>query len=59
MKLKETLNIGKTAFPMRAGLPNKEPQWQKQWDEANIYAKRQELNANKPAFFLQIGRAHV
>ena len=41
MKLKETLNLGKTAFPMRAGLPNKEPQWQKQWDEANIYAKRQ------------------
>lgn len=55
MKLKETLNLGKTAFPMRAGLPNKEPQWQKQWDEANIYAKRQELNANKPAFFLHDG----
>lgn len=29
MKLKETLNLGKTAFPMRAGLPNKEPKWQK------------------------------
>ena len=29
MKLKETLNLGKTAFPMRAGLPNKEPIWQK------------------------------
>ena len=29
MKLKETLNLGKTAFPMRAGLPNKEPQWQR------------------------------
>ena len=23
MKLKETLNLGKTSFPMRAGLPNK------------------------------------
>ena len=30
MKLKETLNLGKTAFPMRAGLPNKEPIWQKE-----------------------------
>lgn len=29
MKLKETLNLGKTAFPMRAGLPNKEPKWPK------------------------------
>ena len=55
MKLKETLNLGKTPFPMRAGLPNKEPQWQKQWDEADIYAKRQELNANKPSFFLHDG----
>ena len=30
MKLKETLNLGKTAFQMRAGLPNKEPIWQKE-----------------------------
>lgn len=29
MKLKETLNLGKTAFPMRAGLPTREPEWQK------------------------------
>ena len=55
MKLKETLNLGKTAFPMRAGLPNKEPQWQKEWEEAAIYAKRQELNADKPAFYLHDG----
>lgn len=55
MKLKETLNLGKTAFPMRAGLPNKEPQWQKEWEEANIYDKRQQLNAGKPAFHLHDG----
>ncbi|MCU9534416.1 isoleucine--tRNA ligase [Streptococcus sp. CSL10205-OR2] len=55
MKLKETLNLGNTAFPMRAGLPNKEPQWQKSWQEANLYAKRQELNENKPEFHLHDG----
>ncbi|TWT16564.1 isoleucine--tRNA ligase [Streptococcus sp. sy010] len=55
MKLKETLNLGKTAFPMRAGLPNKEPEWQKKWQEAAIYQKRQELNAEKPTFFLHDG----
>ena len=55
MKLKETLNLGKTAFPMRAGLPNKEPQWQQKWEEAGLYQKRQELNANKPSFHLHDG----
>ncbi|MFU2163729.1 isoleucine--tRNA ligase [Streptococcus pluranimalium] len=55
MKLKETLNLGKTAFPMRAGLPNKEPQWQAAWEEAAIYQKRQELNEGKPSFHLHDG----
>lgn len=39
MKLKETLNLGKTAFPMRAGLPNKEPQWQAAWEQAELLQK--------------------
>ena len=55
MKLKETLNLGKTAFPMRAGLPTREPEWQKAWDEANLYARRQELNEGKPSFHLHDG----
>lgn len=55
MKLKETLNLGQTAFPMRAGLPTREPEWQKVWDQAKIYEKRQELNAGKPAFHLHDG----
>ncbi|VHC06649.1 isoleucine--tRNA ligase [Streptococcus pyogenes] len=55
MKLKETLNLGKTAFPMRAGLPNKEPQWQAAWEQAELYKKRQELNTGKPAFHLHDG----
>lgn len=55
MKLKETLNLGQTAFPMRAGLPNNEPQWQEAWDQADIYKKRQALNEGKPAFHLHDG----
>ena len=55
MKLKETLNLGKTAFPMRAGLPNKEPLWQKEWEDANMYQRRQELNQGKPHFTLHDG----
>lgn len=55
MKLKDTLNLGKTEFPMRAGLPTKEPEWQKAWDEAEIYKKRQALNEGKPDFHLHDG----
>ncbi|MCS4488562.1 isoleucine--tRNA ligase [Streptococcus sciuri] len=55
MKLKDTLNLGKTAFPMRAGLPNKEPQWQAEWEKAEIYKKRQQLNEGKPSFNLHDG----
>ena len=55
MKIKDTLNLGKTAFPMRAGLPTKEPAWQVGWDEAKLYQKRQELNEGKPSFMLHDG----
>ncbi|MER0122589.1 isoleucine--tRNA ligase [Streptococcus sp. ZJ93] len=55
MKLKDTLNLGKTAFPMRAGLPTKEPVWQKEWEEAELYKKRQALNEGKPHFVLHDG----
>ena len=55
MKLKDTLNLGKTAFPMRAGLPIKEPVWQKEWEDAKLYQRRQELNQGKPHFTLHDG----
>ncbi len=55
MKLKDTLNLGKTAFPMRAGLPTTEPQWQAAWEEADLYNKRQQLNEGKPSFQLHDG----
>ncbi len=55
MKIKDTLNLGKTAFPMRAGLPNKESGWQKEWEEAKLYEARQELNEGKPSFMLHDG----
>lgn len=55
MKLKDTLNLGKTAFPMRAGLPTKEAQWQEEWANADLYMKRQKLNEGKPSFNLHDG----
>lgn len=55
MKMKETLHLGKTKFPMRGNLPNREGQWQKEWEENKIYEKRQKLNEGKPAFVLHDG----
>jgi isoleucyl-tRNA synthetase len=55
MKMKETLQLGKTAFPMRGNLPNREGEWQKDWEEQEIYQKRQQLNEGKPTFVLHDG----
>ncbi|MCD5028273.1 isoleucine--tRNA ligase [Enterococcus asini] len=55
MKMKETLHLGKTGFPMRGNLPTREAQWQKEWEEADIYGRRQKLNEGKPTFILHDG----
>ena len=55
MKMKEPLQLGKTKFPMRGNLPNREADWQKEWEENKIYQKRQELNEGKPSFILHDG----
>ncbi|MGX7174330.1 isoleucine--tRNA ligase [Enterococcus ratti] len=55
MKMKDTLQLGKTKFPMRGNLPNREPNWQKEWEENKIYQKRQKLNEGKPTFILHDG----
>ena len=55
MKMKETLHLGKTAFPMRGNLPNREIEWQKDWEEKGLYEQRQKLNEGKPTFVLHDG----
>ncbi|MBG9989092.1 isoleucine--tRNA ligase [Aerococcaceae bacterium DSM 111176] len=55
MKLKETLNLGKTAFAMRANLPTKEVTLQEEWENANMYEKIQEKNEGRPAWVLHDG----
>lgn len=52
---KDTINLPKTAFPMKAGLPNREPQILKKWAELNIYHKLQEMRADAPVFVLHDG----
>ena len=34
---KDTLNLPETDFPMRAGLPKREPEWLERWERIGIY----------------------
>ncbi len=55
MKVKDTLNLGKTKFPMRGHLPGREGQREKLWEENKVYEQRQKLNEGKPTFVLHDG----
>ncbi|UQS82711.1 isoleucine--tRNA ligase [Bombilactobacillus folatiphilus] len=55
MRIKDTLNLGKTAFPMRGNLPKMEPVWQKDWEDNKVYQRRQKLNEGLPTFVLHDG----
>lgn len=48
----KTLNLPKTGFPMRGGLPQKEPQMLKDWQDKDIYTKRLERNKPKGKKFI-------
>lgn len=50
-----TLNLPKTEFPMRAGLPKSEPETLKRWEQEKIYEKLMEKNEGKPLFVLHDG----
>ena len=39
---KDTLNLPKTEFPMRAGLPKREPEWLERWEKIGIYDRLRE-----------------
>jgi len=51
----QTLNLPKTDFQMRASLPQREPDFLKEWDEADIYGQIMEKNAEKPLYLLHDG----
>lgn len=50
-----TLNLPKTDFPMRAGLPKSEPETLKNWENDKIYENLMEINEGKPLFVLHDG----
>ena len=52
---KATLNLPATSFPMRAGLPEREPGWLERWRSLDIYARLRSSAAGRPPFVLHDG----
>ena len=50
-----TLNLPKTDFPMRAGLPQKEPEILARWAEIDLYGKLRAAGKGRPKFVLHDG----
>ena len=51
----QTLNLPQTEFPMRAGLPQREPIVLEKWEKEDLYGKIMEKNAGKPRYLLHDG----
>ena len=46
MEYKKTLNMPKSGFPMRAGLPKREPEMLKRWEDMDLYNELLKKNAD-------------
>jgi isoleucyl-tRNA synthetase len=55
LELKKTLNLPKTDFPMKAGLPQNEPKQLAAWEESHLYRRILEARKGQPLFVLHDG----
>lgn len=55
MDYKSTLNLPQTDFPMKASLPQREPEQVKRWQDAKTYQRMVEKRKSKPLFVLHDG----
>ncbi|HEY2459954.1 MAG TPA: isoleucine--tRNA ligase [Candidatus Acidoferrum sp.] len=55
LELKKTLNLPKTDFSMKAGLPQNEPKQLAAWQDANLYERILEVRKGMPLFVLHDG----
>lgn len=55
MDYRETLNLPKTDFPMKANLPSREPEILKEWEAKNIYHQILEKSKGRPKYILHDG----
>jgi isoleucyl-tRNA synthetase len=52
---RDTVFLPETDFPMRAGLPAREPEWLKRWEEIGVYDRLREKAAGRTPFTLHDG----
>jgi isoleucyl-tRNA synthetase len=55
MDYKETLNLPRTNFPMKADLPRREPLFLERWAEMDLYGKIRAQSQGRPKFILHDG----
>jgi isoleucyl-tRNA synthetase len=55
MDYKDTLNLPKTAFPMRANLPQNEPKQVEKWENQRTYFQVLKANEKQPKYVLHDG----
>ncbi len=55
MDYKDTLNLPRTSFPMKASLSKKEPEMLAKWVEMRLYEKLREQSKGRPRFILHDG----
>ncbi len=55
MDYKDTLNLPKTSFPMRASLPKKEPEILQHWESIQIYKKILDKSQGREKYILHDG----
>jgi isoleucyl-tRNA synthetase len=54
-ELKQTVFLPQTSFPMRAGLPDKEPEIQAMWDDIKMFDRLREKRKGREKFILHDG----
>ncbi len=55
MDYKATLNLPRTEFPMKASLPQREPEMLRRWEEMGLYGRIRQQSRGRPRFVLHDG----
>ncbi|MCX6623646.1 MAG: class I tRNA ligase family protein, partial [Acidobacteria bacterium] len=55
VELKKTVNLPRTDFPMKAGLPALEPKLLERWENEKLYHRIREARKGRPAYILHDG----
>src|SRR6059058_4696501 len=55
LDLKNTINLPKTAFPMKANLPQNEPKLLARWEQMHVYERIRQARQGAPTYVLHDG----